>query len=770
VSDNELGFTVGTTVSSDIQARFGVHLTTQEKVYLGKINGPTVDVQVGEIPVPSKVVFTAYAVLNTDGSVGIEYYANYEHTLAATCEIATGGGGTSGCSPVDQDDSQDGGLEAGATVYAAMQVSAGIQLGVSLQIAFLAGPEVTLTPELQFTADTTANPWWSLDLLGELGVAVTTGQAWGEGKSLYENDDLITFGPLNLANAGGPLNSLVISPSQAQLAQGSTEQFQATSILSGVSTTPPATWSVVAGPGTISSSGVYTAAANGVAVIEATYNDMTARASVIVGPAVESDSDGTLDGDTKGLVDAAVASWSPPAVPPTEYAVTATPDDPSSEATAEVVYAPASATHAYLGGLLPDEGYTLTVYAVGAGGGVIGSQPGVIPLDPLPQVQAGSGSLKDIAVNATTGKPDDTGAAGEYWGASVSGNGEYAFFFTEARSNIAPASIYDPASSDVYLLRENLLSGAMSVASVGLDGVTPAPSDGTFGGDFIDDVPVAGEEPVTNTDGSAVAYALDSGMVVHDFGSESTWAVGSAADYAPYVNGLSTNGTVVAYEASDSGNDGGSHVFRQVAGGTPQQVDNCPAPGDATCAEAISGPSMSDDGNLITYQGLGWQDNGEMIYVYNAATGQDSAAFPTEICLFFGIPYSCYYYQDGVISGDGSTIAANESGGDLDQLITAGIGGGDSVAVPNSGSDIPIALDYNGDALMYGSPEAGNDNYNTLSIYQNGESQTAPELAYTSLESGSITSDGSMVVYTLNGVNPATGYTYDYPGVYAWQP
>jgi hypothetical protein len=145
-------------LQASVVARFGVHVSTQQKVYLGKIDGPTIDIQVGEIPVPSRVEFTAFAILNTDGSVGIEYYADYAHTLAAQCQIDMTGGGGSGCSPVDQDNSQDGGLEAGVKVYASMQVAGGIQFGVSLQIAFLAGPEVTFTPKLSFTANTTANP------------------------------------------------------------------------------------------------------------------------------------------------------------------------------------------------------------------------------------------------------------------------------------------------------------------------------------------------------------------------------------------------------------------------------------------------------------------------------------------------------------------------------------------------------------------------------------------------------------------------------------
>ena len=791
MSSGSLGFTIGSTVKADIVARFGVHVSTEQKVFLGKIDGPTIDVPVGGFPVPSRVEFTAYAILNTDGSVGIEYYTDYTHTFAAQCQIDTTGGGGSGCSPVDQDNSHDGGLEAGVKVYASMGITAGVQLGVSLQIAMLAGPEVTLTPELQFTADINANPWWSLDLKGNLGVAVTALQAWGRGDGavLYHQDKLFTFGPLNLANAGGPLNSLEITPSQADLNLGNTQQFQATAILGGVSSSPPATWSVVAGPGTISSSGVYTATANGVAVVEADYNGMTARASVIIGPAVESDnsSGGLLPQDTKGLVAAAEAGWlqrPATAVQPTEYAVTAVADDPGSRNPGDAVYVPASATHAYVPGLTPGASYTLTVYAVGAGGGVIGSASGIIPLDPLPGVLAGSGSLKDIAVNATTGKPDDTGTAGGFGGASVSGNGQYVFFYSEARSNLAPAAIYNPASTDLYLLRKNLLSGVIDVASVGLDGHTPVPIVANPSSTGF----VSGVEPTTNADGSAVVFFVPgtyavpgtSAPLVHDFTTQSTWAMGTAASQPSQVDGLSADGTVADYTTLNT-TSGITHIFRQVAGGAPQQVDNCPTPGGDTCEFGGGEASMSDNGNLITYQGYGPRtpptSNGR-IYVYNSSTGQEADPFLRKICYSFTgtgtVPYLCRSYSFPVMSWDGSAVAviASNTLAPYDPVVTViTIGAGDGPDAGGAGGDsTPIALSNNGSVLLYGIPDTTNSGTVRLNVSRNGGSETAPQLSYTTLASASISSDGTLAVYTLVGENPATGQAFDYPGVYAWQP
>lgn len=153
-------------------------------------------------------------------------------------------------------------------------------------------------------------------------------------------------------------------------------------------------------------------------------------------------------------------------------------------------------------------------------GGLQGSQSGVIPLDPLPGILAGQGIHGDIAVNATTRKPDDTGEA-DTGGAGLSGNGQYAFFFTEADSNLAPASIFDPGSTLNYLVRKNLLTGVIDVASIGPDGHTPVKAAEAAG--------IGGELPgnvAVNTDGSAVVFtdraAIPQITLVHNFTTQTS--------------------------------------------------------------------------------------------------------------------------------------------------------------------------------------------------------------------------------------------------------
>jgi hypothetical protein len=806
-----LDFTIGGSVSANADALIGAHLQASPKVFLGEIDGPEVDVPVGEIPVPSQVVFTAYAVASLDGSIGIEFYASYQHTAAADCTIHIDSSGTDGCSGVNQSAGQNGGLQAGVTPYAAMTGSVGVQLGVSLQIAFLAGPEITVTPQLAVDVNTTANPWWTLDLEGDLGVAVTAGQAWGEGTTLYQDADVVTIGPIQLASAGGPFDSLEITPGQATLATNGTQTFTATLITAGISSSPKVTWSVTgpgsidaAGPGSISSTGDYTAPnQDGVAIVQATYQPPsgsaeTARASVIIGAALQTDNPGTLGSETQGLVDAAEADWVNLGLVtlPSEYAVTAQAAQAGAPNPYEVVYAPASATHAYLPGLTPGLPYTLTVYALGAGGGVIGSAPGVVPLFPLPGELAGTGTHGDVAISAD-GKPDDTGTAGSGvaalgGAATVSGNGEYVFFFTEARSNLAPASIYNPASTTTYLLRRNLLTGQTNVASIGPDGnpVPAFPSNESFAGP-TGNVDVGGGS-VPNEDGSAVAFYPDTSTgstqpLVHDFTSNTTWQVGTASLYPAFIGGLSSDGNVVAFDGfNPNAFESPTHVYRQVEGESPQQVDACPETGYPTCNDGASEVSMSANGNLIAYEAQGPLGVAGEAYVYDASTGQDSSALVISYC--FDVPFQnwipCYTEENPVISADGSTLALDVIDGPA-QLPTQDVylaldrlGGfplQNVLASDTQSSDseaVPLALSQDGNAMVYANSTAGPAV--SIEAYTNGTLAAAPMLSTTSEASADITAGGSTVVYTVLSLVPT--YTtnslgrYNYPDVYEWQP
>ncbi|HUN35601.1 MAG TPA: fibronectin type III domain-containing protein [Trebonia sp.] len=795
---SNLGFTIGGQVKADLKAELGVQGSVSKTVYLGETQGPTFYVQVGWLPVPVRVVFQAYAVVSASGTVGIEYTASYDHTWAATCDVhfTTTSGDT--CSSADTDGGDSGGLSQGSDVYGTMNITTGVKLTASLQIEYLAGPEVTVTPELIFNSDLSANPWWTLDLQGDLGVAVTALQVFGQGKVIYENDDLLTIGPYQLASAGGAFGGLSVSPGEATIAPGATQAFKATLYQpTGITSPSSVTWSVVSGPGTIDSSGNFTATGDGTAVVQATVDGFTGRAGVIITGTAAAP---TGQGNIFGGVDSIDVGWSylggPPDPLPTEYAVTAAPEDPSYPSS--VVYVPGSHDHAYLGDLLPGVAYDVTVYAVGAAGGQVTSQQDVVPLDPLPAVVTGTGNLTNIAFDRNTVTAEDTGFTGgwdQVGEAAISGNGQYAFFYADANSNLAPASISSPDNDLPYLVREDLLTGDTAVASIGLDGHTPI-SVYTYG-----QVSSFGAGLEANADGSVVVYPalLDNITVdlVYDFATETTWEVGSSAAQVQELTGLSANGTVVSY-MGDNG-----HVYRQAAGGAPQQVDSCPVASEGSCSVGGntlgSGGSMSASGNLIAYVGYGPLPIGagafaapefeDMVYLFNEATGQDTAMFPGHGCTAAN-PYgsNCVSYTNPVLSGDGSTLAVatvinteinNQAGYSL-ATITTRIGSGvnSNVAAPSTTLQLyPVALDTNGGVLIAASfnwvnASLGGPQESTQLDYFAGTSlSVAPELSSTSLDTASLTSDGSTVLFTEVTIGAtAESNGLEYQGVYEWQP
>jgi len=772
LSGGTFSFTVGANLAASLDTKLGVQVASTQKMYLGKVLGPVFTFPVGPMPITAQVVFTFYAVLSTSGTIGIEYSASYSHTLAATCQVGLTGGST-GCSSDNADTGDSGGLAHNNEIYGAMSASAGLQLGTSLQVEGVVGPEVDITPQVELSADTSANPWWTLGLSATLGVDIVAGQFWGKGGgyTLYSNPSLLTVGPLTLAQADGPLTGLDISPGQVALPAGTTQPFTAYDYDQGNGDQVPATWSVLSGPGTIDSSGVFaTPSSPGITIIQATYNGLTARAGVVTGPALPISVSGSLT-NAQGLIDAAEADWAGMIIPAgtTSFAVTAEPDEGLADATSEAVYEPFDATHAYLSGLSPDASYTLTVYANGpAGPSILGFDSGVVPLSPLPP----TGNVNDIATNPTTGKPDDTGEAGGDGGASISGNGEYAFFYTQARSNLAPASIYNPASTDVYLVRKNLLTGVIDVASIGLDGPTPVFADD--GGSWRGLLP--------NSDGSVVVfYVINSAGYdqpeVYSFTTQTGWLVGAASDQ-DVIDGISTNGQVIAYVS------GFGIPYRQAEGDAPQRIDYCPVNTAATCTD-YSDVSMSDDGNLIAY---GAQDGNPSsptfgaydIYLYNAATGTDTAVFPRSICHDIGY-YQCDDYMNPVLSGDGSTLAFTWKAFRAAYFQLALIRTGSQSEIAVATDDVndtyaPLDLSDNGDVVLYSDASSASTvaQIELLDYGGTGVSQ-APQLnaggnPTTAPESASLSADGNEVLYTLTTVYPDSGTLSNYPGVYLWTP
>src|ERR1019366_2942416 len=108
-----------------------------------------------------------------------------------------------------------------------------------------------------------------------------------------------------------------------------------------------------------------------------------------------------------------------------------------------------------------------------------------------------------------------------------------------------------------------------------------------------------------NGDGSAVAYALPAtsgtsagAEYVHDFTTGASWQIGNGTAGGLY--GLSDSGTVAAYGSAGTGSVW--HLYRQVQGSAPKQVDTCTGTSPAACAAEAS---MSADGDPLTHEGPG---------------------------------------------------------------------------------------------------------------------------------------------------------------------
>jgi hypothetical protein len=765
ITRGSMNFEVGGTVNANITGRFGVHLSAQQKIYIGGIDGPILTTDAG----PVQTVFTAYLTLSTDGAVGVTFTSGYKQTLAAQCQIDTTTAGSSGdtCSPVTGNSGDSGGPQADTSLFASMNVRTGVQLGASLQLWWLAGPEVTLTPYLQLTASPTSSPWWDLSLGADVGVAVTAGQAWGPGETLYENSSLLTQTIADIAHASGAFSGLVITPNPVSLQTGVTQQFHATLIQGGISTSPSVTWSVPGGPGTIDSSGNYVSSQGGPAVIQADATGTVARAGVIVSSGVPQQ---TLSLNGRGLVNAATVSWSPPAVQPAAYELTVqalspVPAGAGTSVEAIVVSNPA-ATHAYLPGLAAGVTYSVTatmVYPLGLAGIGPASYPtAVTPLDALPAMLGGSGTVRDAAVDAT-GKPDDTGRASD-GGAVISRDGSYAFYYTQADSNLAPPAIASPASDDVYLVRENVVTGVTSVASLGADGKTPVP--------VLDPGVYAPQIPsflAANGDGSAVAYALPAtsgtsagAEYVHDFTTGASWQIGNGtAGDALY--GLSDSGTVVTYGSAGTGSVW--HLYRQAQGSAPRQVDTCTGTSPAACAAE---GSMSADGNLITYEGPG-AGGTPAVFLYDAATGHNADLFPASTANGDQVNWP-------LISPDGTHVVAeyaSASNASYQGIVVKQISADASTTITSSDIHVTylvyelqlLSVSTNGSDFAYWADDPAQPD-GWFALYSGGISRTAPQLNDNYPETADITGDGSSILYTASQIGPGP---VNYPGVYEWQ-
>ena len=611
-------------VKQEVQARVkvGVALSWTKTRRLASLQIGCVVVPVGGFPVVICLNFDVNLTMSADGTVGIALSTGYTREFGVNVRSHNADVQATPINNAGRFDAPD------FDIYGDASASVGIPLGLTLYFYGLAGPGVEATPYLKAIADTTLDPWWELREGIKFSVYFRSKEFFGH--SINFTKDLGDVWR-SLKNAGGPFNGMKILPQHSQIQPG-----QSTQLRVDVSHHPddiPVQWRVIHGPGQINADGRYSSEINGVALIEAvgTVNGLrsdilTARAAIQVGdsppqaPREVSAQPGPLSATVK---------WSPPAnpggSPVTRYIVTTQP--PTSS-----VPVPGSVTTAQIRWLDPRLTYTIQVYAENAQGFGPPAQTG-----PIQALKASHrlGSITNIAVDEL-GKPDTTGTVGDR-SIALAGNGRVAFFTVEARSNLAPPEVARANDTTTYLVRKDLDSGAITLASRGTDGATPLAVSSERSN------PLKASSVATNLDGAVVAFlttTVPPRLYVNNLSTGHSWHANAGVpnDHTVDSPALSDDGNTVAFRAqkpwvNDAG--GAARLYRRVNNQRLQQIDmadTCTF-GDTPCPFGLA-PSMSGDGKRIAYEGprtkrygSGYFVNTIAPMVYDAATGSTMNLF-----------------------------------------------------------------------------------------------------------------------------------------------
>ena len=133
------------------------------------------------------------------------------------------------------------------TLFGSVSAAVGIQANLSTKIDLLPGPTLTDTLWLaELTADTTANPWWILELENVLDVHYKLTILH---KKLAEFMATLSDVHVTLAHAPGAWQGITITPNPASVAPGGQLQLHAEV---GGAADQAVTWSVPAGNGILS--------------------------------------------------------------------------------------------------------------------------------------------------------------------------------------------------------------------------------------------------------------------------------------------------------------------------------------------------------------------------------------------------------------------------------------------------------------------------------------------------------------------------------------
>ncbi|MGP3914788.1 fibronectin type III domain-containing protein [Nonomuraea sp. 10N515B] len=611
---------LGAQTRANATLKAGIGGELKQTIPLGSFTTAPITIPAGPAPIVLVPELTFKATVSVNGSVGIRVSAGYSRVIAG--EMRTHNATVTDFNVINEPGSSNylDDLQA----YGSVGAQAGVSVGLLLKVYGVAGPEFSAGPYVKATVDVGANPWW------EVRAGISASVSLKLKLFTFELSKDWPIGDVNtvIARAPGAWDGILIQPSSADI--GLNESLTLKVTANG--TPPPVRWRVVSGPGTVNQDGVYTSDERGVAEIEAapTQGDkQPARAGIRVG---------TRPSPPKVEVKPAPLSlgvtW--PAVTPgdspvTEYAITTHP--PTS-----TTYVPARAGaanySAYTGQLKLGKPYYVQVTAITAG---LSSTSGWVGPTTPAELLGRLGSPTYIAADAN-GNPEKYGVHGF----ALSNNGRYAFFGIEARSNLAPPEIYDPNSTVIYLIRKDLTTGEIDLASRGMDGHTPHPIQTSFS-----------HPSSPSYDGNSVAFITPAAggsserVLVHDMAELTTWEGAPASDgTAPVVAELSGNGNVLVYQEMDEEDlNADKPIWRKQRNAGRELVDPC-ARERQPCDIAVS---VSHDGNRIVYtrrdRDLAIDQRLPMLWEGGTRTNLMQNASANE------------YARDPVISSDGAKVA-----------------------------------------------------------------------------------------------------------------
>lgn len=262
------------------------------------------------------------------------------------------------------------------TLFGSVSAAAGIQANLSTKIDGLTGPTLTDTLWLaKLDADTTANPWWTLELENILDVHYKLTILH---RKLAQFQATLSDAKVPLAHAPGAYQGITITPNPASVAPG--HQLQLHAHVAGAAD-PAVTWSAPPGNGSVSATGLYTAPGKPgfyqvTAARKAGGLDPGASGLLSIRVGAQPPGPPASPSAISGSYGAATISWHPPAdnggSPLTGYTITAEPGGSTYKA-------PGSATSDTISGLTPGKSYTFTITASNAAGTSLAS-PATSPI------------------------------------------------------------------------------------------------------------------------------------------------------------------------------------------------------------------------------------------------------------------------------------------------------------------------------------------------------------------------------------------------------